>query len=127
MTPTARSLIHLRATGALAAFVEKWNPHAKIRQDFLGFGDILAVEPARVGVTAVQACITKDMQKRLRKILSDPVRQRVGVWLAANNRLYIWGWAKRGKRGQPKLWKMTQIDVGDEYAVQTTRDVEVQV
>ena len=124
MTPTARSLIHLRATGAVAAVVEKWNPHAKIRQDFLGFGDILAVEPARVGVTAVQACITKDMQKRLRKILSEPVRPRVGLWLAAGNRLYIWGWAKRGKRGQPKLWKMTQVDVGDEYAVKINRDAE---
>ncbi len=118
MTPTARSLITLRRRGALPAVVERWNPHAKIRQDFLGFADILAVEPPQHGVTAIQACITKDMQKRLRKLLADPVLPKLRTWLAAENRVYIWGWSKKGKRGEPKFWTMTEIDVGDELAVQ---------
>jgi len=38
MTPTARSLQHLKSLGYAAKIVEKWNPFAKIRQDF---GDVL--------------------------------------------------------------------------------------
>ena len=45
MTPTQRSLAHLRKWGYIAAVVEKWNPHARIRQDAFGFGDILATNP----------------------------------------------------------------------------------
>ena len=33
MTPTARTLHHLRKLGYRAAIVEKWNPFAKVRQD----------------------------------------------------------------------------------------------
>jgi hypothetical protein len=35
MSPTARSLQHLKALGYHAKIVEKWNPFAKIRQDLL--------------------------------------------------------------------------------------------
>jgi hypothetical protein len=36
MTPTARSLAHLKALGYEERVVEKWNPFAKIRQDLFG-------------------------------------------------------------------------------------------
>jgi hypothetical protein len=36
MSPTARSLQHLKSLGAYARVVEKWNAFAKIRQDLFG-------------------------------------------------------------------------------------------
>ena len=40
MSPTARSLAHLRSLGYTARVVERWNPFAKIRQDLLGAAEI---------------------------------------------------------------------------------------
>jgi hypothetical protein len=53
MSPTARSLAHLKALGYQAKVVEKWNPFAKIRQDLFG-ADILALKPGEP-VLVVQA------------------------------------------------------------------------
>jgi hypothetical protein len=40
VTPTQRSLAYLRAEGWQVAIVERWNPHARIRQDLFGdYGD----------------------------------------------------------------------------------------
>lgn len=111
MSPTARSLAELRVRVALAGVVERWNPGARVRQDFLGFADILAVEPDRPGVLAVQACATGDQSKRLTKLATEPVRERVAAWLAAGNRLAVWGWAKRGSRGQRKRWTLSETAV----------------
>ena len=44
MSPTQRSLAHLKALGYQARVVEKWNPFAKVRQDLFG-GDVLALKP----------------------------------------------------------------------------------
>ena len=79
-----------------------------MRQDFLGFADILAVEPGKTGVLAVQACVTGDQSKRLAKIALEP---RVALWLAAGNRVQVIGWAKRGARGKRKLWVASVTDV----------------
>lgn len=43
MSPTARSLAHLRELGCRVKVVEKWNPFAKVRQDLFG-GDLLALK-----------------------------------------------------------------------------------
>ena len=101
MTPTARTLAMLRAEGGTAAVVERWNAHAKVRQDLYGFADILCVWPGVTGVLAVQACVTGDQAKRVAKIAAEP---RARVWLAAGNRIQVVGWAKRGPRGQVKHW-----------------------
>jgi hypothetical protein len=44
MSPTARSLAHLRELGYKARVVEKWNPWAKVRQDLFG-GDLIGLKP----------------------------------------------------------------------------------
>jgi len=64
MTPTERSLKYLREQGYLCAIVEKWNPHARIRQDLWGWCDILAIKKdevlaVQVTSTGVAARITK--------------------------------------------------------------------
>ena len=92
MTPTQRSLKHLRADGWTAAVVERWNPHARIRQDLFGFIDILAI---RDGETlAVQTTSASSMAARVKKIenhinLADVKR--------AGWAIHVHGWRKNAK------------------------------
>jgi len=44
MSPTQRSLAHLKTLGYQPKVVEHWNPFAKMRQDVFG-ADILALKP----------------------------------------------------------------------------------
>ncbi|SRR6266581_4195798 len=108
MSPTARSLLHLRKRGCLAATVERWNAYAKVRQDLWGFADILAIEPGRRGCLFVQACATGDQAKRLAKLKAEP---RVSRCLKAGNRVAVWGWSKRGQRDKRKLWLLSETRV----------------
>lgn len=113
MSPTARSLAVLRQRGALYGVVEKWNPGARVRQDFLGFADVLAVQPGQLGVLAIQICSNAggDVSGRLHKITSAPVVARARAWLEAGNRITIHGWAKRGPRGARKRWTLRERDI----------------
>jgi hypothetical protein len=104
-SPTQRTLARLRALGYTAAVVERWNPHARVRQDFLGFADVLAVRPGELGVLAVQATTRRNQAARLAKVLTVPALE---AWLACGNRCEVWGWAKVGARGRRKLWDVTR-------------------
>lgn len=66
-SPTQRSLKHMRDLGYLCAVVEKWNPHAMIRQDLYGFIDVLCVKGE--DIVGVQACTGGDSAKRVDKIV----------------------------------------------------------
>jgi len=76
MTPTQRSLEYLREQGYLCAVVEKWNPHARIRQDLWGWCDILAIRKNEVLAVQVTASGVSD---RIKKITASetvgPVRE----------------------------------------------------
>lgn len=67
-SPTQRSLKHMRSLGYVCAIVEKWNPHARIRQDMFGFIDIVCVKDE--DIVGVQACSGAggDSAARVRKI-----------------------------------------------------------
>lgn len=55
-SPTQRSLAHLRSLGYRVAVVERWNPHARIRQDLFGVLDLLAVRDGEIlGVQTTNA------------------------------------------------------------------------
>jgi hypothetical protein len=45
MSPTQRTLAECRKRGWVCQVVEKWNPHARIRQDLFGCIDIVALVP----------------------------------------------------------------------------------
>lgn len=109
MTLTARTLARLRRDGALAAVVERWNPHARVRQDLFGFADVLAVVPGCPGVLAIQACAATDAARRRAKVRAAPA---VRPWLEAGNRVEVWAWAKRGPRGRRKTWQASVADIG---------------
>jgi hypothetical protein len=73
----------------LASVVEKWNPHAKIRQDLFGIIDIVAVgERETVGV---QACAYSSVSARVRKIAEADTTPKVR---AAGWKLLVHGWRK---------------------------------
>src|ERR1700751_4932922 len=47
-SPTQRSKAYLENAGYLVAITERWNPHAKVRQDMFGFIDMLAVKEGEI-------------------------------------------------------------------------------
>jgi hypothetical protein len=88
-SPTQRSLAHFRKLGFTAAVVEKWNPHAKIRQDLFGCIDIVVLSDE--GTIGVQACNVSDVSKRVIKI-SDS--EHIGAIRKAGWRVLVQGWGK---------------------------------
>lgn len=94
LTPTQLSLRHLRDQGwPLVEVVERWNPHARIRQDLFGIIDVLAVGPA--GVLAVQTTSHSNVASRIRKIAEHP---NVAAIRDAGIAIHVHGWKKVGGR-----------------------------
>ena len=93
----------MRKLGYRAAVVEKWNPHAKIRQDLFGCIDVVAVGNGEtVGIQA-----TSDnggnVAARCRKIADA---EAVGDLREAGWRLLVHGWKKPRHR-----WECREVDV----------------
>lgn len=106
-TPTTRSNEYARKRGWTSAVVEKWNPHVKIRQDLFGFGDILVIDDQQ-GSLIVQATSGSHVAARMTKIEENDVAR---VWLAADNRIEVWGWRKtKVKRGGKAMrWNVRRM------------------
>ncbi len=106
MSPTARSLAELRKRGYIAAVVERWNPHARLRQDLFGCIDVLAIRPGQI--LAVQACAGSSAAARIAKVKSTPA---FTTMLAAGITVAVWSWSKRGARGKRKVWTLREVVV----------------
>lgn len=108
MSPTQRSLAKLRADGCdLVQVVEKWNPHARIRQDLFGVVDILAIKGGET--IAIQACAGSSVAARVDKITeSDAIAHiRKAGWT-----FHVHGWRKTKPRGQKVAkWDCRVVDV----------------
>lgn len=97
-SPTQRSLKHLRDDGYLAAVVEHWNPHARIRQDLFGCIDILAIKAG--STLAVQTTSYSNMSARVKKIqAADELR----TMLDAGWKIEVHGWKKVKNRWEVKV------------------------
>lgn len=95
MSPTARELQWRRENGWTAAVVERYNPHARIRQDLFGFIDLIAV--GNGWIVAVQVTSGSNHAARVAKIKAEP---RSEAWRAAGGRIEVVSWSKRKvKRG----------------------------
>lgn len=102
MTPTQRTLAELRKRGYTCAIVERWNPHAKIRQDLFGVIDVLAV---RDGETlGVQATSGSNVAARVAKIAAS---EHVAALRSAGWSLAVWGWRKSAAG----RWTLREVDV----------------
>lgn len=109
MSPTQRSLAKLREEGCdLVQVVEKWNPHARIRQDLFGVVDILAIKNGET--IAIQATSgSGNIAKRVQKIAeSDAIAHiRKAGWT-----FHVHGWRKIKPRGEKRpKWDCRIVDV----------------
>lgn len=96
-SPTQKALHLLRAHGWHAEIVEHWNSFAGIRQDLMGFIDVLAFNP-RVGcpTLAVQVTAESGVAARVTKILAEP---RAAMVLRCGWRIEVWGTRKTPVNG----------------------------
>lgn len=91
LSPTQRSLAYLREQGYLVAIVERWNPHARIRQDLWGWCDLLAIRKDEVLAVQVTASAVSE---RIRKIQES---ETVAAVRDAGIRIEVHGWRKNSK------------------------------
>lgn len=99
MSPTARSLQHLRALGYKAEVVEKTIPHTFIKKDCFG-ADILALK-ARLPILAVQCTTGDHVSHRIEKLREAGF---IDLWRSVGASIEVWGWSKQGPRGERKTW-----------------------
>lgn len=99
-SPTERTLQALRREGWRAAVVERWNPHARVRQDLWGVIDVIAVRKGEtLGVQCTTAAHVQDRVAKLRA--SDAVIDLIRAgWL-----VQVWGWRK-DRRGRLRCRKV---------------------
>lgn len=101
MSPTQRSLAHLKSLGYQAKVVERWNSFARCRQDLWGI-DILALK-AGEPILVVQATSRPNVSARVTKLRAAGF---VELWQSVGATIEVWGWAKRGPRGKRKTWTL---------------------
>jgi hypothetical protein len=101
MSPTHRSLAHLKRLGYTAKVVEKRNPFARVRQDLFG-ADVLALK-AGEPILAVQCTSGSHVAARIEKLRAAGF---IALWHSVGAALEVWGWAKQGPRGKRKTWAL---------------------
>lgn len=105
--PTARTLEWCRKQGMAAFVTERWNPHARIRQDALGFIDLIYLDGSKT--VAVQATTGDNAAARVSKIKAEP---RAREWLDSPHRMIVvHAWRQVGKAGKRKLWTLKEVPV----------------
>lgn len=93
--PTQRTLERCRALGWPAAVVERWNPHARVRLDVFGFGDVLAIRPDCYPIL-IQTTTASHVSARAKKI-AELCNDAARAWLGVDCAIEIWGWRKSVK------------------------------
>lgn len=88
--------------------VERWIPQLRIRQDLFGWADAVAIREDQDGVLFLQFTTTGNMVSRIKKIISS---EKAKIVLAANNRIEVWGWSKRGEHDKRKLWTVKRVPI----------------
>jgi hypothetical protein len=110
LSPTALTLALLRRCRYVADVVERYLHHARRKRDFLGIADVLAVRRGEPGTLAVQATSLAHVRDRLERVRH---RHELAAWLAAGNRLEIWGWYRHGRAWQVKRVAVRGEDLAD--------------
>jgi hypothetical protein len=98
VSPTQRTLKKLRDEGWRAAIVEKWNPHARIRQDLFGLLDIVAIRGKET--KGVQCTTLSNLSPRIQKFADSDM---TGLLRDAGWLLECWGWRKLKTGWEPKV------------------------
>lgn len=100
-SPTQRTLKHMRDAGYLCAIVERWNMHAKIRQDLYGFIDVLCVKGE--DIVGVQSTSGDHVAERVTKITEHANWPLVCKAI----RVIVHGWRKNSKN----RWVLREVEL----------------
>jgi hypothetical protein len=115
-SPTERSLKLLRKEGWEPAVVERWNAHARIRQDLWGFVDLIAMKAGEPPLL-VQSTSAANLAARRTKIAAEP---RARLALTAGFRVVLHGWRPtKTHRGQPPRIEEVTLALFEELADET--------
>jgi hypothetical protein len=71
--------------------VERWNSHARVRQDLYGCLDVLAVGPDIVGVQATSGSNVAARIRKLEASSANPVLKAAGIRVPVHGRRKIRG------------------------------------
>jgi hypothetical protein len=113
MSPTQRTLKALRGRGFFAEVVERWNPHARIRQDLYRWVDIVAVK-AGEPILGVQTTSGPNAAARIDKARGNAA---LSSWIRAGGRLAVFAWAKHKRRlasggwSERPVWDLLELSV----------------
>jgi len=100
MSPTQRTLKHLRKLGWCCQVVEKWIPRVNVRKDLFDAIDIVAIKRGVWGVLGVQATTRTNLSHRLAKAAASPALE---LWLWCRNHFQVWGWSQVNGIWRPKI------------------------
>jgi hypothetical protein len=109
-SPTARSLSLLRASGFIAAAVERWIPGVEVRSDLWHFADLIAAHPIRREIMLVQVTTIGHVAHRLAKAKGRP---ELAAWLRAGGLFAVHGWHNRLGQWEPKIVEVRSEDLID--------------
>lgn len=93
MTPTARTLAHLRELGYVADRVD--GMRGRITHDYLGVIDVLALRGREV--LAVQVTSAPNVAARVAKMAHDDTQPAMRAMREAGFRIVVHGWRKDGR------------------------------
>ena len=109
ISPTRRSLLWLRHHGYTVFITEHWNGFAEIRQDLLGFIDLIALRPNAKGILGVQTTGGQsNFAARVKKVTQS---RHATLWLQTGNQIQVHGWVQNGVR---KPWRLLIEGWGDD-------------
>lgn len=134
--PLQRTLEYLRDKGWHCDVTERWLMGANIRKDFLGLADGGAVRHDFKGTWYFNACEDNGaVAEHIKAYLDGGIRKsgkhkgepfppnpHLPV-LLCGNRFSIFGWGKRGGRGERKVWTLRLVEFYLDGAQVKTKEV----
>lgn len=102
--------MRLQDDGWSVWIVEKWIqwPPPGHRLDMYNLIDLVGIKATVQGVLGVQCCADSGISAHVRKALENPF---LAIWKASGNRFLIWGWGKKGARGERKTWQLREVEM----------------
>lgn len=100
----------MRKRKYLCGVVEKWNPHAHIRQDLFGIIDVICCKPGEKTI-GLQVTSYKEIKSHIDKALSKERIENLKIWLAAGNRFVIHGWKTIKAEGKLNTYELHEREI----------------
>lgn len=111
LSPTARTIKLLEEQDWIAADVEKWIPHTKIRVDLFGVADVIAFRGHETLLVQATTHSGGNSSSRVKKLKAEP---RMHKYLVSGlHLLQVWAWRelKSSGRWEPKVTVIVLVDL----------------